>query len=203
MNEPEPLVSIEARLLCLSKRTPIAIVTDRLLRLQNESRWRQPILLYLLGADDGDGSSQSSLSALDFLTLYSVLRTLRSPVHGVALGLLRGYEPLVLAACERGHRLLLPTAMACVGPFEIGQLPLSDTAVGLTHSAGLSLREQAKTLVQAQLNVILNELGLDPSFWQQPKVLMAESTIKIGLADAIVPMAELTKTTQPAHVPER
>jgi hypothetical protein len=198
----EPLVDFEARVVCLSARTPVSVLVDRLLRLQSAPQWREPITLYLLGDDEG-GSKQRTLSALEFLMLYSVIRALRSAVHGVALGLHRGFEPLLLAACQRGNRLLLPTAMACVGPFEIEELPLSNAPVGLAPHPGQSLREQAKGLVHAQLNHILIDLGLDRSLWQEPRVLTAGGAIKAGIADAIVPVAELSKKAQPKHVPER
>ena len=75
-----------------------------------------------------------------------------------------------------------------MGPLEIADLPLSD-AIGLDQRhQGPSLRDQARALIQAQLDHILTGLHLAPGLWQAPRVLSAEAAIKAGLADAIVPI---------------
>lgn len=185
----EPLLDFEGRVICLSPRTPVSVFIDRLLRLHSAPAWRDPITLYLAGADDVGASPQRTLSALEFLQLHSIFKSLRSRLDATALGLLTGFEPLVLASCAKGKRCMLPTAMACVGPLEIGDLPLSN-AIGLgnRNHNGPSLRDQAHALVQAQLDHILDELNLAPGLWRAPCVLTADLAISMGLADAIVPI---------------
>jgi len=83
---PDPLVDLDARLLSISSNTPTPIVIDRLLRLQNGDDWQEPITVYISPAEDN-----RSIGVLDFLQIYAVTRVLRSPIHTVALGTLRGY----------------------------------------------------------------------------------------------------------------
>ena len=193
----EPLLSLEDRLLSFSPRTPVAVVIDRLLRLHNVPEWLDPITLYFCGADDEGVRPQRTLSALEFLQLHSVLQRLRSPVYPTALGLIGNFSSVLLASCARGKRHLLPSAMLCVGPLEIADLPLSD-AIGLAQRhQGPSLRDQARALIQAQLDHILAGLHLAPGLWQAPRVLSAEAAISAGLADAIVPI----QTPTPNHEP--
>jgi len=203
----EPLLSLEDRLLSFSSRTPVAVVIDLLLRLHNAPEWRDPITLYFCGADDEGVRPQRTLSALEFLQLHSVLQRLRSEVHPTALGLTAGYfESLLLASCARGKRHLLPSAMLCVGPLEIADLPLSN-AIGLGNQQGPSLLDQARVLVQAQLDHVLAGLHLSPGLWQVPRVLSAEAAISAGLADAIVPIHTPTPHNQKSRdsnaAPER
>jgi len=95
---PDPLGDLDARLLSISSNTPTPIVIDRLLRLQNGDDWQKPITVYISPAEDN-----RSIGVLDFLQIYAVTRVLRSPIHTVALGTLRGYDPLILAAGQKGE----------------------------------------------------------------------------------------------------
>ena len=199
----EPLVDLEARILCVSATIPTTVVVDRLLRLQSGRDWQRPIWLYLPGAD-GPGTEAPTLSAMDFLTLHAIFRSLRSPVHGVGLGLLRGFEPLLLAACQPGHRYLLPSALCYVGALAVDRLPFSHE-LGLAVASGASLREQAAHLIRGQLDSILAQLQTPASLWQgPPRLFSAQACIAAGLADRIVPVADrsLTLNPNPDHDPE-
>jgi hypothetical protein len=196
----EPLVDLDARILSVSTNTSIALVIDRLLRLQSGRDWRSPIYIYLPGAD-GTVSESRELSAMDFLTLHAIFQRLRSCVRGVGLGLLGPFETLTLASCQAGHRYLLPSAMCCAGALEMGQLPFSDH-IGLTGDLRVSLREQAARLIRAQLDQVLAQLGLPATVWQAPsKLLGAQSCLEARIADRIVPIADLSRTIEQIHVP--
>jgi len=180
----EPIVDFEARILCLPPLEPVSIVVDRMLRLDAAPVGLEPINLYLACADD---QPESISSTFDFLWLFSVMRMLRSPVHGTALGILRGFEALLLASGKRGKRFVLHNAMASVGNVEICDLPLAGW-VGLGEGHESSHHDQANALVPFQLGKILGELNLSPTLWEAPRILTAGAAITAELADSIVPI---------------
>ena len=180
---PDPLVDLDARLLSISSNTPTPIVIDRLLRLQNGDDWQKPITVYISPAEDN-----RSIGVLDFLQIYAVTRVLRSPIHTVALGTLRGYDPLILAAGQRGHRHILNHSLICLEPFKFDGLPFCERPIGMAQAPGASLREQAEKLLRAELDAIMQDLRLDRDLFKIPKIVSAEESIAKGLADAIVPI---------------
>ena len=108
--------------------------------------------------------------------IHRGLQSLKSPVHATASGLFATMKELLLASCAKGKRAMLPSAMVCVGRLDIGDLPLAHS-IGLGNP-GPSLRDQARALVQAQLEHILEGLNLAPGLWQAPLVLSAHAAIK-------------------------
>lgn len=186
-----PLYDLAGRTLCVGSGASVAEAVDALLRMNASPNSRQtPITLYLgLG-----GQKEPPLSALEAVQLSSLIGALRSPVHTVGIGLLRGFEMLVLAAGQRQHRHLLPHALLCVSEIEISNLQLPKGAAGL-NTRSHSLRELARTLLTGQIRCLASQLGLAPGLWDHPRLLTARQAIELGLADQLVP----TFSPQPMH----
>jgi ATP-dependent protease ClpP protease subunit len=193
MMYPDPLVDLDARVLSVSVNTPSQIVIDRLLRLQNGDDWREPITLYIAAAEDN-----RSVGVLDFLQIHAIIQTLRSPVRTVALGgMLRGYEVLLLADGERGHRHILEHSLLCLEPFRFQGLPFTDGPIGMEQVPGLSMREQAEQLLTAEMGVVLQRLRLEPTLFETARIIGAAEAISRGIADLVVPVAK--PNPEPAH----
>jgi ATP-dependent protease ClpP protease subunit len=129
------------------------------------------------------------LTAIEAVQMCSLLPSLRSAVHTVGLGLLHGFEPLVLAAGHPGHRHLLPHALISIGGLEVEGVPqLPNGTVGLAHHhQGLSLREQAKAMITTQIRQLSKDFRLPRDLWTNPRVITAAQAVQVGLADALVP----------------
>lgn len=196
----DPLVDMDNRIINLSPRVPAEVFIDRLLRLQNHSDWQKPITVYLTPCEEG----KSSLGPLNFLQIHAVMRAVRSPLHTVALGMLRGYEVLLLAAGCKGHRHLLEHSVICLEPFNLDDLPFSSRHIGLDQTVGGSLREQARQILQAELDCILKDLSLDAKLFRSPTIICAQDAIRFGVADSIVPIATPApkQATKPGLVSE-
>lgn len=181
----QPLFDLNGRTVCVGSGIVPRTIIDALLRMNADpSHWQTPITIYL-----GTGSDQESpLRATDALLFSSVLSSIRSPVHTVGLGMLRGFEALVLAAGQRGHRFLLPHALVCIGEIQIGELQLPNGKPGLgNHTDRLSLRDQAKGLLTEEIDRIGQGFGLPPTLWIVPRVLTANQAIVENIADQLVP----------------
>lgn len=177
----DPLVDSELRLLSFSANTPTQLVVDRILRLGNAKEGQKPIKIYISPTENG-----LSIPILDFLQIHAALKSIRSPVHTVALGTLRGYEVLLLAAGAKGHREILENSMLPIEAFRYDGLPFTVTAVD--PSQGKSLHEQAIELFRAELAVVLTNLQVDVTFFQVPQVISPKQAIALGIADRVVPL---------------
>ena len=119
----EPLFDLAGRTVAIGAGLPMEAVIDALLRMNAcPKNWRTPITLYL-----GIGSEQRrGLRACEAILACALIRSLRSPVHTVGLGLMHGFEPLVLAVGQPGQRHLLPQSLIFLGELEVDdvhQLP--------------------------------------------------------------------------------
>jgi ATP-dependent Clp protease protease subunit len=103
------------------------------------------------------------------LAMYDVMRSLTTPVHVVAGGLLDTAGALVVAAGTNGHRRLLPTARVHLRrPTEptIPGLPLESAAQEVEH-----LRERATEVLGVAVH--------------PPRLLSAEEAVEAGIADLV------------------
>lgn len=178
----DPLIDFDSRLLNFSANTPTNLVVDLLLRLHNAKNWAEPVTIYISPSENS-----SALTVLEFLKIHAVLRAIRSPVHTVALGMLRGYELLLLASGVKGHRHILEHSLLFVEPFGFEGLPFTDHPIGIEHVKGTSLYEQATELLRAELAVVLRHMRLDATLFQTPRVLSAAQAIALGIADRVAP----------------
>jgi ATP-dependent protease ClpP protease subunit len=144
--------------------------------------WQTPITVYV----SSGSNAESRLSAVEAIQLSSLISCLRSPVHTIALGLVHGFEPMLLAAGRRGHRYLLPHALVCIGPLNIEHLQVPNGPAGLNNHSP-SLRETAKQLLTRQIEELCAGFGVKPELWKYPRVLTPSEAIEIGLADQVVP----------------
>jgi hypothetical protein len=128
-----------------------------------------------------------SIAALDFLQIYAVMRALRSPIYTVALGMLRSYETLLLAAGQQGHRHILDHSLICLDPFTFDGLPSSEPSIGMMHQ-GTTLPDQTEKLLRTELDSILHELELEQKLFQFKQIVSAAQAIRYGIADSIVPI---------------
>jgi hypothetical protein len=180
----EPLFDLYGRTLCVGQGNPAACL-DALLRMNSDTkRWRTPITAYLgVGAEPA-----RALRASEALALCGVIASLRSPLHTIGMGLLTGFQALVLAAGRPGHRHLLRHALVSVGTLDLEELPLPNGELGLTAQRnGPSLRAQAQALLRVEIAQLSRRLGLSAGLWQAPRILSAQETIQAGLADSLVP----------------
>jgi len=183
----EPLFDLAGRTVAFGGSLPTDAVIDALLRMNAcPKNWRTPITIYL-----GVGSERRhGIRALEAIQTCSLIRSLRSPVHTVGLGLLPEFEALVLAAGQPGQRHLLPHALISLGGLDVDDIThLPNGSVGLGHHyREPSLREQAKSLIKIQIQQLTKELGLPRNLWSRPRMITATQAIKLGMADALVPI---------------
>jgi len=180
----EPLFDLWGRTVAVGGSLPMDAVSDALLRMHSAKKWQTPITLYLGVRSE----PQRRISAAEALQICALIRSLRSPVHTVGLGLLHGFEPLVLAAGKPGQRHLLPSALISLGGLEVDDVPLPNGTVGLSHrNHGPSLRDQACILMTNQIRELAVELGLPGKLWARPRVITAAHAVNLGFADQIVP----------------
>ncbi|MGO8698185.1 MAG: ATP-dependent Clp protease proteolytic subunit [Limisphaerales bacterium] len=179
---PDPLVDQQARIMSVSVHTPAPIVIDRLLLLQTGDDAQKPITIFLSPDEDG-----RSIAVLDFLQVYAVMRALCSPIHTVALGMLRGLETLLLAAGKRGHRQILEHSMICVAPLEFYRPPFSESPIA-SGLQGTSLRQQAEQYLGAEIDTIVTDLRLDRNLFKTSQIFSGVQAIVHGIADTIVPI---------------
>ena len=189
---PDPLVDLNARILSISVDTPTQIVIDRLLRLNNAKNWQEPITIYISPSEDS-----RSLTILDFLQIHAVLKICRAPIHTVALGMLRGFEVLLLANGTKGHRKILEHSLLCIEPFRFDNLPFADSPIGIGQQQGASLREQAESLLRRELDTVFQELNLDPAVFHRSQIIGSERGISLGIADAVVSIPRIHPQTMP------
>jgi hypothetical protein len=104
----QPLFDLTGRTIAIGGTLPTDAVVDALLRMNADPRrWRTPITLYL----GVRAEPQYRINAIEALQICFLIRSLRSPTHTVAIGLLHGFEPLVLAAGKAGQRHVLPSVL--------------------------------------------------------------------------------------------
>lgn len=178
-----PLFDIKARTLAIGHGVPLSVAMDALLRMNGDSRrWKTPVTLYL-GVGSG---TECALSGSDALALASVIRSMRSPVHPIGLGVLRGFEAVVLVSGLPGKRYLTQDAMVCIDGLASVEISLPNGSMGI-QPHNMSLREQAKTLIVNHLVQFATHNGLPPRFWDEARVISAQDAIQARLADHLVP----------------
>jgi hypothetical protein len=108
----------------------------------------------------------------------------------VGLGLMHGFEPLVLAVGQPGQRHLLPQSLIFLGELEVDDVhQLPNGSLGLANKIHRpSIREQAKSLIKTQIRQLTKELGLPRNLWRRPRMITATQAIKLRMADALVPI---------------
>jgi hypothetical protein len=179
----QPFLDFKGRTLSLGGGISTPVACDALLRLQNSQDWERPITIYLGVSEPHD----VPLSALDALQVSSLIGCLRVPViRTVALGLLRGYEPLVLAAGSRGQRHLMAQALLFFGE------PTADTLtfemkVGGLNPRGQCPRDRLRQWCAVQTSKLLTEFGVKVGTWPSGQLLNPDQAIEMGFGDAIVP----------------
>jgi hypothetical protein len=112
--------------------------------------------------------------------------------------MLRGYEPLLLAAGQKGHRHILIRSLICLEPFRFDGWPFNDTTIGMGQAQGPSLRDQAERFLRAELHQIVIDLR-DLNLFSSAQIVSRERAIALGIADAMVPI--MTPSAKPAPRP--
>jgi len=178
----EPLFDLDARILAIGTGVTTNAVVDGLLRLHASKRFTRPITLYIVGGTEGT----APLPAVEAMLLAGVMRTVRSPIRTVGLGLLTGWQPLLLACGTIRQRSLLPQTLLNLGPLKWDCLTLKRGPIGLQPAPWQSAHHQTELLLQKQLRGLLAELKLSPKLFASNRVWTAHMAIKHQLADRVV-----------------
>jgi len=178
----EPLFDYQGRTLAIGTGASTNAVVDGLLRMHAAKQFARPITLYIVGG----ANDTVPLQGVEALLLVGVLRTIRSQTRTVGLGLLRGWQPLLLAAGTAGQRCLLPQTLVSLGPLEWQGLPLAQNPIGLQPSPPESAYHQTERLLQKQLRQLLSELKLPAKLFGTDRFLTAHDAVKHRLADHVV-----------------
>jgi hypothetical protein len=80
---------------------------------------------------------------------------------------------------------MLPAALMTFGEPDVAGIGLK-AALGL-NSATSCRRHEIRTLIAAQLQAALVELGIAPTVWNSETILTPELAIEAGFADSLVP----------------
>lgn len=182
----EPLWDLDGRTLSLG--FDVSLTVEALLRLQNAADYQRPISLYLIGSP-----SAATLSPTDALMLCGLIRTLRSPVQTIAMGILQQAQPLLLAAGTH-RRVLLPHSLIALGPLRWQATPSTLDPIGLNH---VGQRNAAQAVLAGQVEQLMKHLKLDPKLFTVERLLDANGAIACGLADEVI-----TKTLSQATPPK-
>lgn len=113
------------------------------------------------------------------------MRTVRSPIRTVGLGLLSGWHPLLLACGSSGQRYLLSHTLVSITPPEWGH-GLQKSIIGLHQSAHEPAQQQTERLLQQQHRELLAELKLPPDLFATHQLLDSKTAVATGLADQVV-----------------
>jgi len=191
----EPLFDLPGRVLALGTGASTCAVIDALLRFHAGKQNARPITLYVVGADGG-----TPLPAADALLLTGVIRVVRPPVRTVGLGLLQGWQPLVLACGTVGERFLLPQTLLAPGRLDLSAASMPRRPVGLYQVAPLPRRDTIEECLQKQFESLLSDLNLSPELFTEPRIWTAQEAVTNHLADQVVERI-LTPQLSPAIHP--
>ncbi len=190
----QPLFDLEGRVMSIGGSLSAERVIDALLRMQNSTNWTKPITVYLGLVDR---VQQPGVGPFEAVQICTLLRHIRVPVvRTVGIGgLLKDYEPMVLAAGTPGHRYLLRHSVLVPALASPTELPFPGPVPGLGQ-AKQSMREAIHRIHMDQIASLCAELAI-PRRWEN-LVLPAEAAISAGFADALI----REKTAVPNRVPE-
>lgn len=176
----EPLYDFRGRVLPIGTGLGTNAIVDGLLRLHACKQYAKPITIYIVG-----GTNEPALSPVEAMLIAGVLRMVRSPLRTVGLGLLTGWQPLLLACGTVGQRYLLRHTLVSVTPPEWGH-GLPKTIIGLHQSANEPMHRQTERTLQLQHRELMAELKLPPDFFSTHRLLDSKTAVAVGLADHVV-----------------
>lgn len=173
-----PLFDYEARVISLLGKIDsphIDLLIDQLLRLDTESP--KEITLYI--------SCQSG-TLIDALKVIDVMKTLRSQVTAIGMGLIQGVGVPIFAAAPK--RFLFPNALlTTMGLWSISGLEIQPTT-GFGSTAAHprdALVKELEGQVEYLRPTILARLIREAA--TMPRLFTAQEAISLGLADDLVP----------------
>ncbi len=176
----EPLFDLRGRVLPIGTGLTTNAIVDGLLRLHACKHHAKPITIYIVG-----GTNDPALSPVDAMLIAAVMRTVRSPIRTVGLGLLTGWQPLLLACGTIGQRYLLRHTLVSITPPEWGH-GLPKTIIGLRQSPHEPAQQQIERRLQQQHQELLAELKLPPDRFATHQMLDSKTAVATGLADQVV-----------------
>lgn len=175
----EPLFDFRGRVLPIGTGLSTNAIVDGLLRLHSCKSHAKTITIYIVGTND------PALSPIEAMMIAEVMRTVRSPLRTVGLGLLTGWQPLLLACGTVGQRYLLRHALVSITPPEWshGQ---PKSIIGLHQSAHEPVQRQTERVMRQQHHELLAELKLPRDLFTTFRLLDPKAAVEVGLADQIV-----------------
>jgi ATP-dependent protease ClpP protease subunit len=177
----EPLFDFRGRVLPIGTGLGTNTVVDGLLRLHACNKHHaKPITIYIVG-----GTNDPALSPVEAMLIAGVMRTVRSPLRTVGLGILSGWHPLLLACGTIGQRYLLRHTLVSVAPPDWNH-GLPKNFIGLRQSAHEPSQQQTERLLQQQHRELLTELNLPPDIFASRRFLDPKAAVAVGLADQVV-----------------
>ena len=192
----EPLFDFRGRVLPIGTGLTTNAIVDGLLRLHACNKHHaKPITIYVVG-----GTNDPALSPVEAMLIMGVMRIVRSPMRMVGLGILSGWQPLLLACGTAGQRYLLRQTLVSVAPPDWNH-GLPKTVIGLHQSAHEPVQHRTERLLQQQHRELLAELKLPVDLFTSHQVLDSKAAVARGLADQVVERI-LNPKLSPALTPD-
>lgn len=166
-----PLWDLNGRTLSLG--SSIAQTVEGLLRLSNSKQYQRPITLYILGNPEVDQTLSETL------VLSDVIRSLRSRVSTVAMGILSAGQAVALCA-GTGRRVVLPHTMATLRALRFKP---ANAPIGL---AILKRDSIIRLSTECQLAALLRGLNVSAQIFEAEQTLTAEQMVFHNLADLVL-----------------
>ena len=177
----EPLYDFRGRVLPIGTGLTTNAIVDGLLRLHAcNKHYAKPITIYIVG-----GTNEPALTPVEAMLIAGIMRTVRSPLHTVGLGLLTGWQPLLMACGTTGRRYLLRHTLVTVTPPEWGH-GLPKSIIGMHQSAQEPVQRQTERIMQQQHRALLAELKLPSDLFDTHRLMDPKAAVVIGLADHVV-----------------
>jgi ATP-dependent protease ClpP protease subunit len=177
----EPLFDFRGRVLPIGTGLTTNAIVDGLLRMHACNKHHaKPITIYVVGGIDA-----ASISAVEVMLITGVMRIVRSPIRTVGLGILTGWQPLLLACGTAGQRYLMRQTLLSVAPPDWNH-GLPKTVIGLHQSAHEPMHRQTERTLQQQHRELLAELKLPPDLFTTHQLLDSKTAVATGLADQVV-----------------
>ena len=172
-----PLVDFKGRVISIGTGLGAHEIADAFLRLHNSKHHASPITLYILGEAD-------ALSAMDAMLLTSIMGSIRSPIETIGLGLLTGWQPLLLACGTPGQRYLLQNTLISISPINWRGSSMTRPQIGLAYKTD-SETHQIQIHFQRQIKTLLQALDLNPEIFEQSRILSARDAVDQKFADRV------------------
>jgi ATP-dependent protease ClpP protease subunit len=176
----EPLFDFRGRVLPIGTGLSTNVIVDGLLRLHSCKQHAKPITIYIVG-----GTNEPALLPVEAMLIAGVMRTVRSPLRTIGLGLLTGWQPLLLACGTVGQRYLLRHTLVSLAPPEWGH-GQPKSIIGLHQSAHEPMHRQTERIMQQQHHELLTEIKLPLDLFATNRLLDPKAAMEVGLADQVV-----------------